>query len=65
MEDVKAEKIAEDLWQTELKIITVKVDMKKLDINEKIEKEVELKQLQQEVKNLHYQEKKRNEEVAV
>ena len=61
MEDVKAEKIAEDLWQTELKIITVKVDMKKLDIKEKIEKEVELKQLQQKVKNLHYQEKKRNE----
>ena len=61
MEDVKVDKITEDLWQTELKIITVKVDMKKLDIKEKIEKEVELKQLQQKVKNLHYQEKKRNE----
>ena len=61
MEDVKVEKITEDLWQTELKIITVKVDMKKLHIKEKIEKEVELKQLQQQVKNIHYQEKKRNE----
>ena len=38
--------------------------MKKLDIKEKIEKEVELKQLQQQVKNLCDQDKKRNEEVA-
>ena len=64
LENEAVEKIKEDARQADLKITTVKADMKKLSIKEKIAKVVELKQLQQEVKNLHDQEQKRNEEVV-
>ena len=64
LEDEVVEKIKEDAWKTNLNITTVKEDMKKLSIKERITKVVELKQLQQEVKTLCKQEQKRNDEMT-
>ena len=56
LEDDTAEKFVEAAHHAVLKIVTVKVDMKKLSIKEKIAKVSKLKQLQQEVKTLRNKE---------
>ena len=63
LDNETVEKIKEDAWQDDLKITTVKVDMKKLPIKERSVKVSNLNQLQQEVKTLHDQEQKRNDEI--
>ena len=56
--------IKEDAWQAELKNATVKADMKKLPLKEKVEKVAEIKQLQQEIKTQCDKEQSRNDEVT-
>ena len=46
LEDEAVENIKEEVQQADLKIATVKADMKKLSLKEKVAKVVELKQLQ-------------------
>ena len=57
-------KFAEDIVQIELKIEAVKANMKKMPIKENIAKVVELKQLQQQVKNMRNKDHNRNNEVT-
>ena len=63
LEDDIVEKIREDAWKANEKIIVVKTEMKKFPLKDKVTKMAEIKQLQQEVQALCDQERTREAEM--